>query len=197
MATNTNNSALFGRTINSFGNTENVRGRSLSPPAYTSQVPTYSAYHGTAADHEHTVAAPAIHFGRATTTAAPISYVPPVAPVVLPPAQPVIYSQTYVPPPPQPQSIYVPNRVAYESHVHAEPPKPVTPVVQTQYQSNFRPDPKDEFLCSKVCWAIAAIIGLILLTLALLWGLGVFGGGLNGSNRGPYWQDGSNNVTPV
>lgn len=114
----------------------------------------------------------------------------PVAPRVnyQPPQQSV-----YVPPPPQPQYVPQPQPqyVPPQEPVRHEPP-PVQPVQHTTYQQPYRPEKKDEFLCSKACWAIAAIIGLILLTLALLWGLGVFGGSDEKSNKAPYWGTDNN-----
>jgi hypothetical protein len=43
----------------------------------------------------------------------------------------------------------------------------------------------DDFLCGKCCWILTALIGLALLTLALLYGLGVFGGAGTPSVNGP------------
>ena len=48
--------------------------------------------------------------------------------------------------------------------------------VQHQYRESKLETDEDSFICSKCCWIIAAIVGLLLLLFALLWGLGVFGG---------------------
>lgn len=42
--------------------------------------------------------------------------------------------------------------------------------------SSYAPKADDTFLCSKWCWILSAILGVALLTLALLYGLGVIGG---------------------
>lgn len=50
-----------------------------------------------------------------------------------------------------------------------------TTAVSTQ-GSNYASKNNDEFLCSKWCWILSAVLGMLLLTLALLYGLGVIGG---------------------
>lgn len=50
-----------------------------------------------------------------------------------------------------------------------------TGAVSTQ-GSSYVPKADDSFLCNKWCWILSAILGVALLTLALLYGLGVIGG---------------------
>lgn len=43
-------------------------------------------------------------------------------------------------------------------------------------RSVVAPPRQDDFLCTRCCWLLTAFLGLLLLTLALLYGLGAFGG---------------------
>jgi hypothetical protein len=46
----------------------------------------------------------------------------------------------------------------------------------SNFKASSRLSQDDDFLCGKIGWILCAIVGLILLTLALLFGLGAFGG---------------------
>ena len=92
--------------------------------------------------------------------------------------QPVQRTSVVNAPPPVQQT------VVHEQQIVNPPPRQVSTVVQEQpvgyvqhqYRESKLETAEDNFICSKCCWIIAAIVGLILLLLALLWGLGVFGG---------------------
>lgn len=65
--------------------------------------------------------------------------------------------------------------VGQGSIVHQVKTNVPTGAVSTQ-GSSYVPKADDSFLCSKWCWILSAILGVALLTLALLYGLGVIGG---------------------
>ena len=50
----------------------------------------------------------------------------------------------------------------------------------------------DDFLCNKWCWILTAILGALLLTLALLYGLGVIGGGVSAADNSKVAVNGPN-----
>jgi len=69
--------------------------------------------------------------------------------------------------------------VEQRTYVQPEQVRQTTIVNTNNRTSTVVKKEDDDFICSRNCWILTALLGLLLLLLALLYGLGVFGGNAN------------------